>query len=51
MALTAIAFLFVLQPIIASPAALPNPALDAEAALVTAPQSILLLPEQLIDAT
>jgi len=37
MALTAIAFLFVLQPIIASPAALPNPALDAEAALVTAP--------------
>jgi Uncharacterized conserved protein (DUF2183) len=37
MALTTIALLFVLQPTIASPAALPNPALDAEAALVTAP--------------
>jgi phosphatidate phosphatase APP1 len=37
MALTTIALLFVLQPIIASPAALPNPVLDAEAALVTAP--------------
>jgi Uncharacterized conserved protein (DUF2183) len=37
MALTAVALLFVLQPILASPAALPNPVLDAEAALVTAP--------------
>jgi Uncharacterized conserved protein (DUF2183) len=37
MALTAIALLFVLQPIIASPAGLPNHVLDAEAALVTPP--------------
>lgn len=36
MALSALAFLCILQPIIASPAARPNPVLEAEAALITA---------------
>lgn len=49
MALNAVALLFMLQATIASPAAQPNPVLEAEAALVTAPPAYPPPPTRTVD--